>query len=224
MTESMSKARAVLLAFVMVSSVMVGTIAFTGGAAAASGGSFTQFTNTTVDEQTTQTHTVRFTADDTDSDTNTNTFILTLPDEGNISGTPTINTLTANGSDISGSATTSLNDPDGDGSSEEVVVTVPDGNNTGTTNIVANLSVDVTWASVTSDASRTAQGTFTDDAGSVSNSQSITINDVTGPGGATRAGTGGTGSFDTRNGTGTIYPGAIVFQGEGDINFAGDLS
>ncbi|MEF8890277.1 MAG: HVO_2072 family ArtA-dependent S-layer glycoprotein [Haloferacaceae archaeon] len=47
---------------------------------------------------------------------------------------------------------------------------------------------------------------------------------VTRPAGVTRAGPGGSGSFDTAEGAGVVYPGAVVYRGEDDLEFGDPLS
>ncbi|MFD1633156.1 HVO_2072 family ArtA-dependent S-layer glycoprotein, partial [Haloplanus ruber] len=52
----------------------------------------------------------------------------------------------------------------------------------------------------------------------------MTITTTGAAGSRTRAGVGGTGDFDTRDGTGTIYAGATVYQGESDVFLGGQIS
>ncbi|WP_435067719.1 surface glycoprotein, partial [Haloplanus sp. C73] len=233
MTDYNDKVRAVVLAALMVFSVFAGTVAFSGAAAGVNSGSgsFATFTNDTdVDEQTTRTHNINFTFDGYTADGNTDTYTLAASPASGVNVTSTtVNSVVINGTDITGSAGVSTNDPDSDGSAEELLVTFqPDNSTVGTGNLTGSVdvTVDIQTENVGSDTTATVTSSLDDssDSTSTSASRSFTIRDVSGPGGATRAGPGGSGSFDTQDGDGVVYDGATVFQGESSIELAGNIS
>ncbi|MFB6298047.1 MAG: surface glycoprotein, partial [Salinirussus sp.] len=153
------KARAVFLAFVMTTSVIAGSVTLAGTVGAASNASFSAFSPTTVDEQSTVTHDLTFEVDASDGDTAADTFNLSLPTDAELSGV-TVESITANGSDIAPPTSETFVDTDGDGEDEAVELGIADGNATGTTDILVQLDATVEWPRVSFDDSLTVTGEF----------------------------------------------------------------
>jgi major cell surface glycoprotein (TIGR04216 family) len=206
-------------------------VALSGSAAAVGNGNFSQFTNASdVDEETTRTHTINFTFSGYTGDNSQDTYTLDVspPAGANVSN-PTVNSIQINGSSIS--STTATNDPDNDNAPEELVVTFTAqnssiGNPSGSVSGSINVTLDVTTAQVSQDTTATVTGELTDsfDSSTTDADASFTIRDVGGPGGADRAGPGGTGDFNTEDGEGTVYDGATVYQGESGLELGGALA
>ncbi|SEA24436.1 major cell surface glycoprotein, partial [Haloplanus vescus] len=236
MTDYNDKARAVILAALMVFSVFAGTVAFTGTAAATAENIQVQnLTNTQPSESSTVTHELDYNVDNVSSDGTEDVFFVELPNEYNQSaGTLAANTESAanrsDGSAISDSSSISLVDgPDGDGVSDTIRVGYSP--STAATNVDMNLTVnfDLTHPEVSGNTAKDVSiyvndsNTTSTDA-SVTSTGAFTVQDTSGPGGAKRAGPGGSGSFDVYDGEGTVYDGANVYQGESDIELGGSIS
>ena len=213
--------RAALVALVIVISPVAGPLALTGPATAASGVTVdSPLSPTTVDEGSTVSHDVTVTVTDVVADAGTDSLAATLPSTA--TGATVTSATVTNNSTAVGSTTTVV------GRTAYVNVTedLSDSNHTDV-DLTVDATIRVTWGSVTSDRTDDITYTFTDSGGDDLGSATlatVTVEDVAGPDGATRAGPGGTGAFDTANGEGVVYPGATVFQGERDIAFAGPLA
>lgn len=201
----------VFLAFVTVSSAMVGIAAFSGPATAANNPQFGTFTNSTVDEQTTVTHDVDYDGITDDGDNRNDTYTLTVPDDANITS------VNLRGR-VYGSATTdytaTTSDLDGDGAPESYTLHLEDIDDNAT-DITMDVNVTVAWPAVDGDTTYTVTGNFTDDAGSAVATETITVRETGAANDDKRAANpDGTGDYDTTDGTGYVFSGAVVFQGE----------
>jgi len=213
--------RAVLLAALIALSPVAGTVAFSGTAVAASGITVdSALSPTTVDEQSTVSHDFTVTVTDVAADSGTDSLAVTLPS-------------TATGATVTSATVT--NNTTTVGSTSRVVGRTAYVNVTqdlsGSSNADVDLTVDATirvsWGSVTSDQTDTVTYRFTDSGGNDLGSATlatVTVEDVAGPSGTTRAGPGGSGAFDTVDGEGVVYDGATVFQGESGIELGGAIS
>jgi major cell surface glycoprotein (TIGR04216 family) len=221
--------RAVVLSALMVLSVMVGSVAFAGTAAATSFNGTPSISPTTVDDNQAVSHTVdisgTYATDGTDD-----SLVITVSPEGEITDASGLSvSVTGPGSSNVTAGSLSLSNNNG-GTNNQATLPLADADSSGvnedyTVNVTG--TVEVTWDDVSSDTSTTVNNAvFLDgsNTGSSGVDVTFTVNDASGPGGATRAGPGGSGSFDTADGEGVVYDGATVYQGEEDINFAGTLS
>jgi major cell surface glycoprotein (TIGR04216 family) len=224
MTDSDSdypiKVRAVLLSALMVLSVVVGTIAFSGAAAAQTFDSGS-VTPSEVDAQTTNDHDVTVTISDVDtSGDSPQALSLDFPDALDLSETTAEGFSATNMTNPTVSINQSTNvvtiqtDDDGGVTNDTVEYTF-----TATNVTTPDVDEDVTGG-VTAAFDATNDGTdeFSDEP-----VETLTIQ-AQADGDANRLGPGGEGPFDTADGAGVILEGAIVFQGEDDIEFGGNLS
>jgi major cell surface glycoprotein (TIGR04216 family) len=217
----MQSVRAVTLATLVVVSVFGGTVALTEPTAAASGVTVdSALSPTTVDESSTVSHDVTVTVTDVVTDSGTDSLAITLPSTATGATIPSA-TVTNNSTSVS--STTNVV-----GRTAYVNVTEDlSGSNDTDVDLTVDATVRVSWGAVTSDQSGTVSYRFTDsgdgDLGPATLA-TVTVRDVAGPGGSTRAGPGGSGAFDTVDGEGVVYDGATVFQGETDIELGGSLS
>ncbi|WP_459861912.1 HVO_2072 family ArtA-dependent S-layer glycoprotein, partial [Haloplanus litoreus] len=229
MTDYNKQIRAVVLAALMVFSVFAGTVALSGTAAAASGASVNDpLTPTTPDEQTSVDHQFNVTIQDVTEGvpaSGDDRLEILLPSEAN-GASFSDTTVTNNSTTLSGGGTDySTNVANGVAyvNLTESALTGPEA----TGDVDFNVTLTVDWGSVDSDTDADVDYAFYDDGTQdvgVTTLETVTVQDTGGPGGATRAGPGGTGDFDTENGEGTIYDGATVFQGESDLELGGTLA
>ncbi|SEA13850.1 surface glycoprotein, partial [Haloplanus vescus] len=235
MTDYNDKARAVILAALMVFSVFAGTVALSGTAAATAEN--IQAPNLTNDQPTegdTVTHELTYNVDNVSKDGNDDVFYVELPDEYNATdGTLAANTESAenrsSGSSISDSSSLSIVDgPDGDGNDDTLEVAYsPTGS--GTVDMALTVNFDLTHPQVSSDTGKdvTIYVNDSDTASSIdvqtTASNVFTVQDISSSS-SKRAGPGGSGSFDVYDGEGTVYDGANVYQGESDIELGGSIS
>mgnify|MGYP002760416215 CR=1 FL=1 len=221
MTDTQEKIRALFLSALMVFSVFAGTVALSGSAAAASGVSVNNgLSPTTVDEQTTVTHSFNVTVNDVVNDSSTDSLAITLPSTATGAS---FNSATVTNNSTTVSSTTNVN-----GRTAYVNVTEsPLSSSNSDVDLTFDVSIDVDWGSVSSDQTDDVDYEFTDsgngDLGPTALA-SVTVEDVGGPGGSDRAGPGGTGDFDTEDGEGTVYDGATVYQGESGLELGGALA
>ncbi|WP_435067730.1 surface glycoprotein, partial [Haloplanus sp. C73] len=230
MTDYNDKARAVILAALMVFSVFAGTVAFTGTAAAQSAtAGNSSLTPNSVQEGSTNDLTVDLQLDSINTNDSTNQkVVLDFNDSLDLSSSGVSNV------DVSGQNVTYSGDSNVDSTNNVVNVTFGDASGSGVNSDTVNVSFDV--QTVTAPA---VQGDQSTDVGlaidsnddgtadsSVSNSFfTLQITDTTTSGSsANRAGPGGIGDFDTQDGDGVVYDGATVFQGESSIELAGNIS
>jgi major cell surface glycoprotein (TIGR04216 family) len=221
MTTSTEQLETVLVVVALVVSPFAGAVAFAGPAAAASGVTVdSALSPTTVDESSTVSHDVTVTVTDVVTDGGTDSLAITLPSTATGATIPGA-TVTNNTTSVS--STTSV-----DGRTAYINVTEDlSGSSDSAVDLTVDATIRVSWGSVTSTQSGTVSYRFTDsgdgDLGSTTLA-TVTVRDVAGPSGSTRAGPGGSGAFDTVDGEGVVYPGATVFQGETDIELGGPLS
>jgi len=216
MTDYNDKARAVILAAIMVLSVFAGTVAFSGSAAAATGdadvsnssvspdGSSETVTNTTV------THDVSF--DFTAVDSGVQSSVELTPNNGDITNAQNLQVTNASGESVASS--------DASVNSGTLTITVTNQNSSATASTLS-VSADVTvdWADETSGTGTLDYVTYEPTGGAQANSGSLT--DTVSFSQPVRAGPDGTGTFDTGDGTGYVFDGATVFQGETDTFLGG---
>ena len=214
-------ARAVLLAALVVVAPVAGTIAISETATAASGITVdSALSPTTVDEQSTVSHDVTVTVAGVATDSGTDSLAVTLPSTATgatITGATVTNNSTTVGSTTNVVGRTAYVNVTGDlsGSSSNAV------------DLTIDVTIRVTWGAVTGDRTGAVTYRFTDSGGNdlgTATLASVTVEDVAGPSGETRAGPGGNGAFDTVDGEGVVYDGATVFPGESDIELGGPLS
>ncbi|AXG11574.1 HVO_2072 family ArtA-dependent S-layer glycoprotein [Haloplanus rubicundus] len=221
MTTSTEQLETVLVVVALVVSPFAGAVAFAGPAAAASGVTVdSALSPTTVDESSTVSHDVTVTVTDVVTDSGTDSLAITLPSTATGATIPSA-TVTNNSTSVSSTARV-------DGRTAYVNVTEDlSGSNDTDVDLTVDATIRVSWGSVTSTQSDTVSYRFTDsgdgDLGPATLA-TVTVRDVAGPSGSTRAGPGGSGAFDTVDGEGVVYPGATVFQGETDIQLGGPLS
>ena len=136
--------------------------------------------------------------------------------------------VTASGADSAGSGTVVTR-----GSDTVFYASVTDGNDDGRVTLDANLSgVDASGVTVGTSPSYSVAGSTGSSAdsrydgrsGVPSGPPTTSSFSVRRPSDVTRAGPGGSGPFDTSAGRGVVYEGAVVYQGEDDIEFGGRLS
>jgi len=231
MTDYNDKARAVILAALMVFSVFAGTVAFTGAASGlnstgtsaiedfrASGPS----TGALIDENTQPTHdSVGFNVTNVSGQENTELQVSFLVN-GTKAPATSVNNLAVENGGTSGTTEATSN-----GNVTGVVSASNDGDTValdfeGVTvdypSVTQNEDIDIRVTAINrSDTSQTVTTTF---------SSQFTLEDVgtgSGPAGATR-GDGSGGDFDTRDGEGVVYIGATVYQGESDIELADEFT
>jgi len=235
MTDYNDKARAVILAALMVFSVFAGTVALSGTAAATAENIQVQgLTNNQPTEGDTVTHELTYNVDNVSKDGNNDAFFVELPNEYNQSaGTLAVNSESAeNRSDGSGisdsSSITRVDGPDGDGTTDTIKVEYsPTGG--GTVDMALTVNFDLTHPQVSSNTGKDVTIYVNDsDTGSgttdVQTTQTaFTVQDISSSS-SKRAGPGGSGSFDVYDGEGTVYDGANVYQGETDLELGGSIS
>ena len=220
MTECSTQVRAVLLSGLMVLSVVAGTVAFSGAAAAQTFDSGS-VTPSEVAEQTTNDHEVTVTFSDVNtSDNASQTLTLDFPDTLDLSATTaedfsaTNMTLASASINQPTNVVTFLTNDDGGVSNDTVTYTFT------VTNVTTPVAEEDVTGDVTASFDATNDGT---DEFSGEVVETLTIQ-AQAPEGATRLGPGGSGPFDTADGAGVILEGAVVYQGEDDIEFGGNLS
>ena len=159
MTDSNNKIRALVLTALMVFSVFAGTVAFTGTAAAVQDVNNVSISPTTVDEDTTVTHRVQFTATNVNN-TSTHTINISLPDgvtfEQNGNSGLVNATFTVNGSSASPVSGVS----NANGGQNMVIDLDTSGNDQGDVTVDANVSV--VFPNVDSEVTAPVGITFTD--------------------------------------------------------------
>ncbi|WP_460538972.1 surface glycoprotein, partial [Haloplanus salinarum] len=210
MTDYNKKARAVVLAALMVFSVFAGTVALSGTAAAEA----TDLSNASASDvivgadATTQTVSVEVTV--TDGGTDNISFDHGAPGY-TVEGLDSATISSSSGLEINNSSTTGastvevgLNDTTNDG-------------NTASGTVEIQVTVDTVGV-----ATSTGNTITIDDAQGTASAQTPNFAFVSGGGDNNRAGNAdGTGDFNTADGEGYIFPGATIFQGESDV-FLGD--
>lgn len=193
-----------------------------------------EFTKDTPAETATVTHEFTYTVDNVSADGNDDVFFVEFPNEYNQSaGTLAGNSESAidrsDGSTISDSSSLSVVEGvDNDGVKETLrVAYAPTEGQYVDMELTVNF--DLTHPSVSADTPKdvTVHGDDSDTA-SVDSTATFTgiftVQNIETSSSPNRAGPGGSGEFNRIDGTGTIFPGATVFQGEEDISFAGNLN
>ncbi|MFB6281525.1 MAG: surface glycoprotein, partial [Haloferacaceae archaeon] len=217
------KARAVLLAFVMVTSVMVGTVAFSGSAAAAVNDAPSGADRVTPNGDlfnTTVEHSVQFNVTGIKSDDATaDNITIGVEEQGGLTSVA----ITDADLSIENSSRTTISSTTSITGSDNATVTFTSRDGDATEEVIVTGTVTVNYESITSDGTSIHFDQLTDnsDDGSIEDTVNNFGPTITIQTDAVRATNGG--SYDTANGEGTVFPGAVVFQGEEDITFGGTL-
>ncbi|WP_459862412.1 surface glycoprotein, partial [Haloplanus litoreus] len=223
MTDSKQKIRAVVLAALMVFSVFAGTVALSGTVAAQSAGSGNNtITPTSVAQDTTNDYDITVNAtevDTTDGSVNGDFVVdfksLNLTTSSVITGTSidagnvTIDSPNTTVADGTETATLAFNDSTSDGLASDTV----------------QISFTVTNVESPTAGDQNVDYDFDDGEGTTFSGQALDTVTVNAPSSANRAGNvDGSGTFDTLNGTGTVFDGATVYQGESGLSLGGSLA
>jgi hypothetical protein len=191
------KARAAVLAFVMVTSVTVGTVALSGGATAhttgpqESGGvaatpadpgqtDRVQISNVslvpeTVDSNATEEHELAYTVTDASADGDSDTHTITLPDSTTISSTTIDSVTDANGDEIPVSSSASLADADG-GTDNQVSFAIQPDSSFDTSSVTVDATITVDFPNVASDTTAAVTiGVSDSDRGTTNATTSVTV-------------------------------------------------
>jgi surface glycoprotein (TIGR04207 family) len=207
MTDYNDKARAVVLAALMVFSVFAGTVAFSGSAVGQSVDADNSSLTPTEVGQVTVSHDATVAVDNVDFSQSTNNASVTV----NLgSGQPDLGSSTINSVEVNGSAVSASNYSVTSGANSVTVDindTVASGSAVGVTVDADPLAVD--WSGATGSQDITVDVTNTDGSSSTGNAlATVSVSDST-----TRSAPG--------SGEGTVYDGVTLFQGEEDIEFGG---
>ena len=146
-----TRASAVFFSVVMVSSMLTvgfaGFAGLAGSAAAADSPSVQMLTNNSVSEDTTVTHDLRFTVRNVSDDGNTDRFLVSLPPEGEITGTSGFTVEDGDGDPVAVTSSPSLRGERG-GTNNAVAFSVSPDTDAATRTVVVEFTATVDWGTV----------------------------------------------------------------------------
>ena len=147
-----TRASAVFFSVIMVlSMVTVGFAGFAGSAAAADSPSVQVFTNNSVGEDTTVTHDVRFTVRNVSDDGDTDSLLVSLPPEGEITGTSGFTVENGEGDPVDVTSSPSLRGERG-GTNNAVAFGVSPDTDAASQTVVVEFTATVDWGTVDGEA------------------------------------------------------------------------